>query len=120
MDKVGEHIIDVLANKMNKAGGVIEGIDGIVDFEEILNSRQKMADEIVKEASKTDVDSRDIVAEIKKEIGDRSADNSKLKGQMAEVERAIKERMAEGHTPSHAVIEDNGVKIVDRDDGDER
>lgn len=120
MNSGEEHIIDELASRVNGAGGVIEGIDAIIDFEETLHRKQKESDSIVEKRLRNSEVPGDIVEEIKRERREGSINNPRLKGQMAEVEEAIKNRIAQGRTPSHAVIEDNGVKIVDRDDGDER
>lgn len=111
MIKVGDTVLDVLAERMNKAGGVIEGIDAIVDFEEILNSRQKKADEIVKGSSRTSEVPENIVAEIEKERGKKNTNDSKLEGKVAEVEKGLKKLMEQGKQPSHAIIEDDKFEI---------
>lgn len=120
MDKEEEHIIDVLASKVNNAAGIIEAKDGIVDFEEILNSRQKMVDEVVEKASRTGDVPKNLVAEIEKERGNRNADKSRLEGKVAEVEKGLKKLMEAGKRPSHAVIEDDKFEIFGKsNDGDE-
>ncbi len=119
MVKVEDTVLDVLADKMNKAGGVIEGIDAIVDFEEILNSRQKRADEIVKGSSRTDEVPENIVAEIEKERGKKNNNDSKLEGKVAEVEKGLKKLMEEGKKPSHAVIKDDGFEIFGKSKDDD-
>ena len=104
MVKVENTVLDLLAERMNKAGGVIEGIDAIVDFEEILNSRQKRADEIVKGSSRTSEVPENIVAEIEKERGKKNTNDSKLEGKVAEVEKGLKKLKEAGKQHSHSII----------------
>lgn len=113
----------VVSDKMNKAEGVIEGIEVIVDFEEvynkILNGRQEMADRIVKDSSKTNEVPENIVAEIEKERGKKTTDDSRTKGKVAEVEDGLKRLMEQGKKPSHAIIEDDKFEIFGKSNNDD-
>lgn len=121
MVNVEDTVLDVLAVKMNKAGGLIEGLEGVVDFEEIyneaLNGRQKMADKIVK--ARTGEVPENLVAEIEKERGKKSDKDSKVEGKVAEVEEGLKKLMEAGKQPSHAIIEDDKFEIFGRSKEDD-
>lgn len=120
MVKVEDTCLDQLADGINKAGGIVEGIDAIVNFENILDKRQGEIDKIVKEQKRSNDVPENLVAEIEKERGNRNANESRLEGKVAEVEKGLKKLMEAGKKPSHAVIEDDKFEIFGKsNDGDE-
>lgn len=120
MVKTDDTCIDILAESINKAGGVIEAIDGIVTWEEMYDNAKKMGKDINKNPQNKDNDIPvNLVAEIEKERGNRSADNSKLEGKVAEVEKGLKKLMEAGKKPSHAIIEDDKFEIFGKSNNDD-
>lgn len=116
MDK-SNSAIESLASRMNKAEGVVEGIDAIIDFEAIMNRNQSRVDEIVNEQKRSNDVPENLVAEIEEARGrNKGTNNSKLEGKVAEVEKGLKKLMEAGEKPSHAVIEDDKFEIFGRKD----
>lgn len=123
MVKTDDTCIDLLAERINKAGGVIEAIDGIVTWEEMYDKARRMGEHINEkdQNNKNDIP-KNLVAEIEKARGNRSNNESRLEGKVAEVEKGLKKLMEAGKKPSHAIIEDDKFEIFGKNnvDDDER
>ena len=103
--------IDYLENEINKADGIKGSIEVIQTANELLKNAQDKAN--IKENSKTTKENKipeDLVSSIKESMGQSHMDTETMSQTL---ENAIKERLAEGRTISHAVIDDNGYEIHD-------
>lgn len=113
-------VLDQLASGINKAGGLLDGIDTIIDFEAIMNRNQSKVDEIVNKQQRTNKVPENLVPEIRAKMESKNPNDAKVSGKIAEVENGINQVLRAGGQPSHAVIEDDKFEIFGRkDEGNE-
>lgn len=105
--------IDYLADGVNNADGINDCIDVIIEGKEKLEYAKNNRNLESKTDKATSNVPEDLVDQIRKSMGEKAPKNT---ANMAEaLETAIKDRIAEGKSIHHAVLDDNGYKTYESD-----